>query len=226
VERFRRAAQATERAIADAFRRARIGDTEKSVNDRIMINLLEGGADSITHSVFGTGRNALHAHAVPGSHPLTRGTVGRVDSGAEFGGYTSDLARSLAIGDVPEYMRDAYRRLRAVERATIEFLRPGRTGAEVFAFCKAEYARQGLAFQMPHVGHGLAVLGGEMHEEPNLHPYCTVPLEPGMVIDVEPFYWDWDRGFALHIEDTVLVTAGGPVILSDATETQDLFAVM
>jgi len=225
VERFRNAAWATERAIQDAFARARPGDTEKSVNDRIMINMLDAGADSLTHSVFGTGENALHPHAVPGAHPLTPGTVGRVDSGAEFGGYTSDLARSVGIGTVPDYMRDAYRRLRAIERATIEFLGPGRTGAEVYNFCKDAYARQGLAFAMPHVGHGLAVLGGEMHEEPNLHPYCQVPLEPGMVLDIEPFYWDWDRRFAIHIEDTALVTERGAVILSDATETEELFII-
>ena len=225
VERFRNAARTTERAIQDAFVRARPGDTEKSVNDRIMINMLEGGADSLTHSVFGTGENALHAHAVPGSHPLTPGTVGRVDSGAEFGGYTSDLARSVGVGKVPDYMLDAYKRLRAIERSTIEFLRPGRTGAEVFTFCKEAFARQGLKFAMPHIGHGLAVLGGEMHEEPNLHPYCKVPLEAGMVIDVEPFYWDWDRKFALHIEDTALVTDKGAVILSDATNTEELFLI-
>jgi Xaa-Pro aminopeptidase len=151
--------------------------------------------------------------------------VGRVDSGAEFGGYPSDLARSLGVGTVPQHMLDAYKRLRMVQRETIDFLRPGRTGAEVFNFCKEAYGRHGLAFAMPHVGHGLAVLGGEMHEEPNLHPYNQVPLEPGMIMDVEPFYWDWERGFALHIEDTALVTEQGPVILSDATNTEELFIV-
>jgi len=225
IARFRDAARATERAIHDAFARARPGDTEKSVNDRIMINMLDAGADSITHSVFGTGENALHAHAIPGSYPLTPGQVGRVDSGAEFGGYPSDLARSLGVGQVPQHMLDAYKRLRMVQRETIDFLRPGRTGAEVFTFCKDAYGRHGLAFAMPHVGHGLAVLGGEMHEEPNLHPYNQVPLEPGMIMDVEPFYWDWERGFALHIEDTALVTDQGPVILSDATNTEELFIV-
>ena len=47
----------------------------------------------------------------------------------------------------------------------------------------------------------------------------------GMVIDVEPFYWDWDRKFALHIEDTALVTDKGAVILSDATNTEELFLI-
>jgi Xaa-Pro aminopeptidase len=225
IARFRDAARATERAIQDAFTRARPGDTEKSVNDRIMVNMLDAGADSITHSVFGTGANALHAHAIPGAYPLTPGEVGRVDSGAEFGGYASDLARSLGVGKVPQHVLDAYKRLRMVQRETIDFLRPGRTGADVFTFCKEAYGRHGLTFAMPHVGHGLAVLGGEMHEEPNLHPYNQVPLEAGMIMDVEPFYWDWERGFALHIEDTALVTEQGPVILSDATNTEELFIV-
>jgi Xaa-Pro aminopeptidase len=190
-----------------------------------MVNLLSGGADSILHSVFGTGANGLHPHAVPGAKPLTPGEAGRVDSGGEFQGFASDLARSIGIGDVPASTRDTYKRLRAVERETIGFLRPGRTAAEVFECCKAAFKKNGLEFIMPHIGHGVPVVGGEMHEEPNLHPFNQMPLEAGMILNIEPFFWDWNRDVALHIEDTVLVTDGGPVILSDATPTEEFLIV-
>jgi Xaa-Pro aminopeptidase len=222
VERIQHAARVTERAIAEAFASARPGDTEKSVNDRILTNLLALGADAPLFSVFGTGTNGLHAHAVPGSKRLTPGEAGRVDSGGEFGGYMSDLARSVGIGDPPGYVVDAYKKLRTIQRDTIAFLRPGRTAAEVFEFCKAGYARAHLDFMMPHIGHGVAVLGGEIHEEPNLHPFNPMPLEAGMVLNIEPIYMDYARGFALHIEDAGLVTDAGPVILSDALPTEEL----
>jgi Xaa-Pro aminopeptidase len=225
VERVRHAAQVTERAIADAFAAARPGHTEKSVNDRIMTNLLSMGADSVLFSVFGTGANGLHPHAIPGEAPLTPGEVGRVDSGGEFKGYTSDLARSMGTGQVPEYTRDAYKHLRDIERETIAFLRPGRTAAEVFEYCKNAYAKHRLPFIMPHIGHGIPVLGGEMHEEPNLHPFNSTPIEAGMIFNIEPFVWDWERGFALHIEDAALVTESGSVILSDAIPTDEMFIV-
>ncbi len=222
VERIQHAARVTERAIADAFAQARPGDTEKSVNDRILTNMLSLGADAPLFSVFGTGANGLHAHAIPGSKRLTSGEAGRVDSGGEFGGYMSDLARSVGIGDVPGYVVDAYKKLRTVQRDTIAFLRPGRTAAEVFEFCKASFARHQLAFMMPHIGHGIAVLGGEIHEEPNLHPFNPLPLEAGMVFNIEPIFMDFERRFALHIEDAALVTDAGPVILSDALPTEEL----
>jgi Xaa-Pro aminopeptidase len=225
VERIKHAAQVTERAIAGAFESAKPGDTEKSVNDKIMSNLLSMGADSVLFSVFGAGKNGLHAHAIAGDTPLRPGEVGRVDSGGEFKGYTSDLARSMGTGQVPQHMRDWYKRLRDVEHETIAFLRPGRTAAEVFETCKNAYAKQGLPFIMPHIGHGIPVLGGEMHEEPNLHPFNTMPIEAGMIFNIEPFVWDWDRGFALHIEDAALVTESGPVILSDAIPTDEMFIV-
>lgn len=222
VERIQHAARVTERAIADAFASARPGETEKSVNDRILTNMLSLGADSPLFSVFGTGENGLHAHAIPGSKRLTLGEAGRVDSGGEFGGYMSDLARSVGIGDVPAYVVDAYKKLRTIQRDTIAFLRPGRTAAEVFEFCKVGFARHRMAFIMPHVGHGVAVLGGEIHEEPNLHPFNPMPLEAGMVLNIEPIFMDQERRFALHIEDAALVTDTGPVILSDALPTEDL----
>ncbi len=225
IERIQNAARVTERAIAEGFAAARPGDTEKSVNDRILVNMLSGGADSVLFSVFGTGENGLHPHAIAGSKRLTPGEAGRVDSGAEFGGYMSDVARSVGIGDVPGYVTDDYKKIRAIERDTIEFLRPGRTAAEVFEVCKAGFARHHMAFGMPHVGHGVAVLGGEIHEEPNLHPFNSMPLETGMILNIEPFYIDSERGFALHIEDAALVTDTGSVILSDAVPTEDLTVI-
>ncbi len=225
IERIRDAARATERAIADAFAAAHPGDTEKSVNDRIMVNMLASGADSILFSVLGTGVNALHPHAIAGSKRLTAGEAGRVDSGAEFHGYMSDLARSVGIGNVPGHVVDAYKRLRAVERETIAYLQPGRLGSAVFDFCKSAFERHKLAFSMPHIGHGVAVVGGEIHEEPNLHPFNQIALEAGMILNIEPFYFDPDGRFALHIEDAALVTETGSVILSDAVPTEDLFII-
>lgn len=225
IERFRQAARATAQAIEVALSAAKVGDTAKSVNDRIMSSMLNVGADYVIHSFFATGMATLHPHSIAGDKRLTPGEAGRLDSGAGFGGYVSDLGRSLGVGPVPSVIRDSYRRLRAIERETIGYLRAGRSANGVFEFCRAAFQRLGLSCNLSHLGHSVPVVGGELHEEPNIHPYNSMLLEAGMVMNIEPSYRCDERGFALHVEDTVLVTEADPIIFSDNIDTEDLFFV-
>src|SRR6202011_2218880 len=104
------------------------------------------GADCIIHSFFATGEATLHPHSIAGSKPLRHGEAGRLDSGAGFGGYASDLGRSLGVGKVPEVVRDTYKRLRAIEREIIGSLRAGRTAAEIFEFGRVAFEGHQLSF--------------------------------------------------------------------------------
>ena len=56
-----------------------------------------------------------------------------------------------------------------------------------------------------HSGHGL---GTTYHEEPRLVPYNDLPLEPGMVLTLEPGVYPAGVG-GVRLEEVVLVTADG-----------------
>ena len=52
--------------------------------------------------------------------------------------------------------------------------------------------------------------GTGLHEAPILHPGNAVPLEPGMVLAIEPMLKATEQGECYHSEDLVVVTDGGP----------------
>ncbi len=218
-----RAARMTEKAIANAFAAARVGDTEKSVADRMMVSLLtEGGADVVCFMVLGAAEYSKHAHHVPGDKPILEGETVRVDFGGYFAGaYPSDVARTVGAGTLSQRQKDVYKTLRDIQRQTIAAMKPGARACDLFNLCKSGFEKAGIPFHMPHIGHGL---GLKLHEYPMISPLNPDPLRPGMIINIEPLISDPETG-AYHLEDLVLVTEGDPVILSDYADTSEMFAI-
>jgi Xaa-Pro aminopeptidase len=60
-------------------------------------------------------------------------------------------------------------------------------------------------YERHHVGHGIGV---ELYEPPILNELEGRPLEAGMVVNVEPPYYEIGFG-GFQVEDTVLVTEDG-----------------
>lgn len=222
-ELLARAARVTEKAIADAFAAARVGDTEKSIADRMNVSLLtEGGADGTLFTVLGAAEFSKHAHHVPGSKPVLEGETVRVDIGAYFASaYPSDVARTVGVGAVTPRQKEIYNILRDVQRKTIASMKAGVRACDVFQICKKGIEDAGLPFSLPHCGHGM---GLRLHEYPMIMPSNTDLLRPGMIINIEPLIVDPETG-AYHIEDLALITEGEPVILSDYADTSEMYAI-
>jgi Xaa-Pro dipeptidase len=136
-----------------------------------------------------------------------------LDWTAVSGGYVADMTRLAAIGDLePELLR-AFEVALAIQAEVAAWLRPGATGAEVWARARAlaEEAGLGDRFMGPpgdqarFVGHGV---GLELDELPLLAPGQAAPLVAGQVVAVEPKFVFPGRG-AVGIENTWVVRDGG-----------------
>jgi Xaa-Pro dipeptidase len=129
-----------------------------------------------------------------------------------FNGYHSDQTRTLAIGGLPPEMVRAFAACRAILDAAQGWLRPGVPASEVYASCVALADRLGFAetfmghgaTKVSYVGHGVGV---EIDELPVLAPGVPTPLEPGMVIAVEPKIVFPGRGM-VGVEDQFVVGEG------------------
>ena len=94
-------------------------------------------------------------------------------------------------------------------------LEPGRPASAVFESVADEFGRRGMAFAMPHVGHGIGI---GLHEYPILQPGNDSPLQPGMVVNVEPMFKAPERGECYHVEDLAVVTEDGFQLLTQPQE--------
>ena len=214
-----RAALITDGVIWDAFQMARPGRSEKEIGDWMQMQMLARGAYGGVFIVMGAGDSAGITHPSPRPRALEDGDVLRVDFGGIFDGYLADLARTMVVGHATELQRDTYARLWQLQQEAIAAVRPGVRASDVYRLCERRAAELGLNFSMAHIGHSLGI---GLHEHPMISPRTDTLLAENMAIAIEPSCRNAD-GSRFHIEDLVIVRAGGPQIVSRAGHWERLF---
>ena len=141
------------------------------------------------------------------------GDILKFDIGVVIGGYSSDMARTVAFGPPSRAARELHAALLAGLEAGLAKLGPGVRLADVHAVMLAAVRERGVAgYARGHFGHSL---GNDPFSEqwPFIAADSDVSAEPGMVLAVEsPYYVDGLGGFI--IEDQVLVTETGIELMS------------
>jgi len=221
IERYREAGLATERAMLEAFQEARPGDTERAVLTAMKDKVALYGATGIDFAILAAGDHSYQAHPTARERPLEPGDLVRVDFGAVWDGYGSDVARMAVVGEPTDAQQDTYRKVWQVQRKAVEFMRPGVRGCDVFECCRQAYADFGIEYFGPHAGHGFGFAG---HEVPMLQPFNKEEMRPNMLICIEPVILFKELG-GFQVEDLILITEDGSEILTDYADSEELFVI-
>ncbi len=170
-------------------------------------------------------------HGIPSNRPLVEGDIVSIDLGAVVGGFHSDTAFTVGVGQIDE---ESQRLLEATKESlhrAIEQTKAGRRIGDVAAAVQSYAESLGYGVVRQYVGHGI---GRALHEDPQVPNYGTpgrgTLLRPGMTIAIEPMLnigtWDTtvlDDGWTVvtadgkrsaHFEDTIAVTEEGPEVLT------------
>lgn len=166
--------------------------------------LLEISFDTIAAS----GPNAALPHyrvTTATNRTLRRGEVMLVDSGGQYLDGTTDITRTVAIGDQPLAVKQAFTRVLQGVIAISRLRFPtGVTGRQIDAFARIALwsAGQDFAHGTGHgVGHYLCV-----HEGPQgISPRSAVAFEPGMIVSNEPGFYQ-EGSFGIRTENLIVVT--------------------
>jgi Xaa-Pro aminopeptidase len=156
---------------------------------------------------------AANGHgALPHYHPSDRtndraksGSLLLVDSGGQYLDGTTDVTRTVAIGEPTEEMR---RRNTLVLKGHLALARlrfpAGTTGSAIDAFARAALWSEGLDYDHG-TGHGVGVYLG-VHEGPQRISKApnTVALKAGMIVSNEPGYYK-DGEYGIRIENLEVV---------------------
>lgn len=205
IRRLRRAVEITEDAIQAALTEARDGITERELAEVYECEVVRQGArPSLT--VIGVGSHSAFPNGRPSDRALRAGGLIRFDVGCLYMGYHADIARTAVLGDPSDRQARIYAALLAGHLAGLERIRPGTRAREVFEAVVSAVRKNGLPdYARHHVGH---CIGLELYEPPILNEQEGRPLEAGMVLDLEPPYYEIGLG-GFQVEDTVCVTEDG-----------------
>jgi Xaa-Pro aminopeptidase len=217
IATIRRVVDLTAQAIEHAA-----GFIAPDVTERDLEAELEGeykrhGAQRLAFaSIIKSGPNSLWPWRVLAAHydrrnrAMENGDIVIFDVGTELDGYVSDVGRTFPVsGEFSDRQREILSMEVGVADAIIAAMKPGVTLLELMDVARAatpdeheQYMQAGLFF-----GHYIGMSTGD----PALY---DIPLAPGMVITVEPWYYNHDEGISVFTEDVILVTETGVDVLS------------
>jgi Xaa-Pro aminopeptidase len=184
--------------------------TEITAAERLRALRFEGEniRDMSFRTISGSGPNGaiVHYSVTPDSdRTLQNGELYLVDSGAQYLDGTTDVTRTVAIGEPTPEMRDRFTRVLKghIAIATARFPE-GTTGSQLDALARAALWQAGLDYDHG-TGHGVGSYLG-VHEGPQRISKIanTVALKPGMIVSNEPGYYK-EGAYGIRIENLVTV---------------------
>lgn len=226
IEALRVACAATDKAHARARQELKPGMTERELAGIIMAEL---ALETNEKPGFVMIRSGQEKYGMVNCEPFERafepGDLVVIDIGANYKDYWSDFMRMACIGQPSADQRRLFDAELASQQAGVDKLRPGVPLGQVFDACFDTLIDAGMREHVPgmeRVGHGL---GLDVHEPPSIARGTDDVAKPGMVVAIEPIFWDQPDhtigNFA--IEDNILVTEDGIDILSKTSK--ELFIV-
>ncbi len=181
--------------------------------------------------VLCTSVNDAVLHGLPFDYELADGDLLSLDFAAAVDGWVSDSAVSVVVGEARE---SDLTLIATAEEALVAGIDAARVGNKIgdISFAIARVASQaGYKINTEFGGHGVGrTMHGDPHVPNNGRRGRGLPLKPGLVIAIEPWFlgstdkiftdpdgWtlrsrDGSRG--AHCEHTIAITPDGPLVLT------------
>ncbi len=163
-------------------------------------------------------RSAMpHAHASP--REIRSGEFLKIDGGAQWNGYHSDITRTVVLSAATSSQEAIHRIVLEAHDQAIAAIRPGMTGEALDQVARKVIEEAGYGRYFGHgTGHGV---GLSVHEEPRIGRESHTILEEGMAFTIEPGIYLPGVG-GVRIEDTILLTEKGPEVATTTTRRMTL----
>jgi Xaa-Pro aminopeptidase len=218
---LQKAVDASVDAQLDAMKQMRPGLYEYQIAARMkMIHEWEGCSREAYAPIVGAGFYSTVLHYGMLDNEIKDGDLVVLDVAGEYGGYAADITRTLpANGKFTPRQREIYEIVLGAQNAAFAAVKPGAKimgGQGSLQQISYDYInthgkdKEGNPlgkYYIHGVGHGL---GLDVHDPGR----PDRPLEPGMSFTIEPGIYIPDEKLGVRIEDDVLLTENGPVMLT------------
>jgi Xaa-Pro aminopeptidase len=228
VALIRKACDITAKGFLRALRFTQPGVSEKEVEAEFAHEFIRQGSRFAYLPIIATGLNACCLHYVTNSATCGKDDLLLLDVAAAYANYNSDLTRTIPVsGRFTRRQRQVYDAVLRVLRQCVSSLMPGKKTKdwqmESEQMIEKELVDLGLLtmqqikrqdpenpafkkYSMHGIGHPL---GLDVHDV----GLTVHPMQTGWVMTVEPGIYLREEGFAVRLENNVLITENGPVDL-------------
>lgn len=182
----------------------------------------KGGTGHAFEPIVASGARACVLHNVANNGELAADELVVCDVGAEYSHYAADITRTVALGSPSRRQQQVFDAVIEVQKYAKDLLKPGvllkSYEKQVEQFMGEKLRELGLIKSIdqdavrtyfPHATSHF--LGLNVHD---IGEYDR-PLEPGVVLTVEPGIYIPEEAIGVRVEDDALITKNGIQVLSD-----------
>lgn len=228
VELISRAAQITRQGFERVLRMVKPGVSETHVEAEFAYEFIRNGGRFAYTPIIASGKNSNVLHYITNDQMCRKGDLLLLDVAANYANYNADMTRTIPVsGKYTRRQKQVYNSVLRVLRASIDGLRPGKRWKEwqkeAEQLIEKECVDLGLLttreikkqdpdqpavkkYFMHGVGHPL---GLDVHDL----GLVTEPMQEGWVMTVEPAIYIPKEGFAVRLENDVVIRESGNIDL-------------
>ena len=209
-----KAQEITDRAFSEILKIIQPGMTEQKIAAKLQYDMLRFGAEKMSFDpIVVSGPNGSLPHGIPSAKQVQQGEFITMDFGCKYGGYCSDMTRTVALGEPSEEMKKVYHIVLEAQLAGIAAARAGVTGAAIDAASRKVIEDAGYG---PYFGHSFGhSLGIDIHEAPTAAPSNDKPIPENAVVSAEPGIYLPGK-FGVRIEDVMVLRKDGAEVITKA----------
>lgn len=207
-EEIRRIKRSTE--VAESAIRAVIDDAHEKVTDNELLavarqKIVESGAPGWDHLTLGIGSSDPEAPGI--GTRMMKGDLSRIDVGAVWQGYVSDLSREFVLGAIPDGAQETIDRLIRVQDFCVENIKPGVKPGDVLKAAMDFHKTLKKVLRPFITCHSI---GLECEELQMFSPMRTaaISFQQNMTVDIEVWQPFGQYGL-VGIEDAYRITSSG-----------------
>ncbi|MEK4249670.1 MULTISPECIES: M24 family metallopeptidase [Paenibacillus] len=208
------AATLADQTFAHILNYIKPGVRELDIALEIEMFMRANGATSTSFdTIVASGERSALPHGVASERVIGNNEFVKLDFGAYYKGYCSDITRTVFVGQPTQKHLEIYNIVLEAQLYALEHIKAGMTGLEADACCRDIITNYGYGDRFGHsTGHGI---GMEIHEAPRLSRLSDTLLTPGMTVTVEPGIYLPGFG-GVRIEDDIVITQTGNQILTSS----------
>lgn len=187
--------------------------SEVSVADKLeefrSLSPIYCGPSFPTISGFGANGAIIHYRATEETDAKVEGDgLLLLDSGGQYHYGTTDITRTIAIGEPTKEMKQNFTRvLRGHMAVAMAEFKDGTTGKDIDALARGPLVEVDLNFAHG-TGHGVGCFLGVHEHAANLSPRGEDPVKPGMLLSNEPGYYK-EGEYGIRIENLIFCSLKG-----------------
>lgn len=211
IKNIKKACRITDDCFKFLLEYIKVGMTEKQIARKIEEYYKENADGLSFDTIVASGENSSKPHAVPSDRKIQEQDIITIDMGCKVNGYCSDMTRTIFVGGQTPEQKRIYDLVLENQEKVLNEIYDGAIIKNITKGLVTNFEDKG--YDLIHaLGHGV---GLEIHEKPYINARNESTLKEDMVITDEPGIYI-PGNFGVRIEDTVLVTKQGALVLTES----------